>query len=90
MSHTRDLLPALALALLTGCANVQYNDGDKVVIEHDAVVDEKIVVERATRSCGQFGKTKAVKVAQANKGVGPLDFKKPGMGAQLSTYRCEP
>lgn len=87
MQTTKPILAALACAFaLAGCAGmVSYNDGDRVVIEHDSWVGADQAREQATRACAQSGKPGAAWVRTANKNP---SFS-AGTGVQLSTYRCE-
>lgn len=77
---------AAAVALLTGCAGmVASNDGSRVVIEHDGFISTESARDVALKSCQQFGKTKALHLATANKNP---RFE-AGFGVQLSTFACE-
>jgi hypothetical protein len=76
----------LIAVLLTGCSGlVKHADGERVTIEHDYWTSDEAVRTTAARSCAQQpGKTDAVRTAKAY--VNPALA--PGIGVQLSTFRC--
>ena len=78
-------LPLFAAVLLAGCAGLTtYNDGERVVIEHDAFITAEAAREQAAKSCRQAGKTGASFLTTVSKNPAiPV-----GSGVQISTFRC--
>ena len=71
---------------LSGCAAVQYNDGEKVSIQADAWYGLDSLHSTAVKACQQYGKSKAVYVHSAN--MNPNLPK--GSGVQNTIWKCEP
>lgn len=83
------VIPTLAgCAIFASCATsaITYSDGEKVVIEHLSMVDDKTIDDLAKNDCARSSKAKAVRVAQAGRAEGMA----PGSAVRLTTFRCEP
>lgn len=80
------LFGVIAACLLSGCAAVQYNDGDKVSIQSDGWYGLDSLHATAEKACQQYGKSKAVYVHSAN--ANPNLPK--GSGVQNTIWKCEP
>lgn len=49
-----------AMLAMSGCAMVQYNDGEKVSIQSDGWYGLDSLQKTADKACQQYGKSKAV------------------------------
>lgn len=76
----------ITFSLLSGCAAVQYNDGEKVSIQSDGWYGLDSLQATAEKACQQYGKSKAVYVHSAN--MNPNLPK--GSGVQNTIWKCEP
>lgn len=85
---SRPTLVALCLAAtLSGCAVVQYNDGERVSLEHDGTTSMDAVQAKADAACALTGRKRAQHVATVHKVPGnPLGV----FAATISSYRCVP
>ncbi|MED9020177.1 hypothetical protein RCM34_24615, partial [Escherichia coli] len=55
-----------AILAISGCAMVQYNDGEKVSIQSDGWYGLDSLQKTADKACQQYGKSKAVYQHSAN------------------------
>ena len=86
MKSMTAVLSIVLAGTLSGCAAVQYNDGDKVSIQADAWYGLDSLHSTAVKACQQYGKSKAVYVHSAN--MNPNLPK--GSGVQNTIWKCEP
>lgn len=70
-----------AMLAVSGCAMVQYNDGEKVSIQSDGWYGLDSLQKTADKACQQYGKSKAV---YHNPHLAP------GTGVQNTIWKCEP
>ncbi|EPB0790450.1 hypothetical protein ACQ90T_004090 [Escherichia coli] len=75
-----------AIFVLSGCAMVQYNDGNKVSIQSDGWYGLDSLQKTADKACQQYGKSKAVYQHSANANP----HLAPGTGVQNTIWKCEP
>lgn len=54
-----------AILAISGCAMVQYNDGEKVSIQSDGWYGLDSLQKTADKACQQYGKSKAVYISIA-------------------------
>ena len=80
----RTILLVLPL-LMAGCAQVQYNDGEKVSIQSDAWYGLDSLQKTANAACAQYGKSKAFYQHSAN--MNP--HLPAGQGVQNTIWKCE-
>ncbi len=75
-----------AILAISGCAMVQYNDGEKVSIQSDGWYGLDSLQKTADKACQQYGKSKAVyqHSANANPHLAPCS------GVQNTIWKCEP
>lgn len=81
MKATLVLIPFL----LSGCAMVQYNDGDTVSLQSDGWYGLDSLQKTANEACKQYGKSRAVYTHSAN--ANPHLPK--GSGVQNTIWKCE-
>ena len=86
MKGMKAVLGIVLTGTLSGCAAVQYNDGDKVSIQADAWNGLDSLHSTAVKACQQYGKSKAVYLHSAN--MNPNLPK--GSGVQKTLWKCEP
>ena len=67
-----------AILAISGCAMVQYNDGEKVSIQSDGWYGLDSLQKTADKACQQYGKSKAVYQHSANANPNLA----PGSGVQ--------
>ena len=75
-----------AMLAMSGCAMVQYNDGEKVSIQSDGWYGLDSLQKTADKACQQYGKSKAVYQHSANANP----HLAPGSGVQNTILKCEP
>ena len=75
-----------AILAISGCAMVQYNDGEKVSIQSDGWYGLDSLQKTADKACQQYGKSKAVYQHSANANPNLA----PGSGVQTNIWKCEP
>ncbi len=75
-----------AMLAVSGCAMVQYNDGEKVSIQSDGWYGLDSLQKTADKACQQYGKSKAVYQHSANANPNLA----PGSGVQNTIWKCEP
>lgn len=80
------IIGVIATCFLSGCAAVQYNDGEKVSIQSDGWYGLDSLHDTAVKACQQYGKSKAVYLHSAN--MNPQSPK--GSGVQNTIWKCEP
>ncbi|WP_417028147.1 hypothetical protein [Citrobacter sp.] len=86
MKFTRMFAGTVLLMMLSGCAAVQYNDGEKVSIQSDGWYGLDSLHKTAVKACNQYGKTKATYIHSAN--MNP--HLPAGTGVQNTVWKCEP
>ena len=86
MKSIRLFIGVVIIGALSGCAAVQYNDGEKVSIQSDAWYGLDSLHNTAVKACQQYGKSKAVYLPSAN--MNPNLPK--GSGVQNTIWKCEP
>ena len=74
-----------AILAISGCAMVQYNDGEKVSIQSDGWYGLDSLQKTADKACQQYGKSKAVYQHSANANPNLA----PGSGFQNTIWKCE-
>ena len=75
-----------AMLAVSGCAMVQYNDGEKVSIQSDGWYGMDSLQKTADKACQQYGKSKAVYQHSANANPHLAPNKK----VQNTIWKCEP
>ena len=86
MKRIRLFIGVVIIGALSGCAAVQYNDGEKVSIQSDAWYGLDSLHDTAVKAFQQYGKSKAVYLHSAN--MNPNLPK--GSGVQNTIWKCEP
>lgn len=66
MNSIKLIVGITIIGALSGCAAVQYNDGEKVSIQSDAWYGLDSLHSTAIKACQQYGKSKAVYLHSAN------------------------
>lgn len=79
------LLGMITACFLSGCAAVQYNDGDKVSIQSDGWYGLDSLHNTAIEACKQYGKSKATYLHSANANP----HLPAGSGVQNTIWKCE-
>ncbi|WP_338231999.1 hypothetical protein [Escherichia coli] len=74
-----------AILAISGCAMVQYNDGEKVSIQSDGWYGLDSLQKTADKACQQYGKSKAVYQHSANANP----HLALGSGVQNTIWKCE-
>lgn len=70
---------------LTGCASVQYNDGEKVSVQSDGWYGLDSLQNTANKACQQYGKSHATYLHSANANP----HLSAGSGVQNTVWKCE-
>ncbi|WP_318366894.1 hypothetical protein [Enterobacter sp.] len=81
----KNLWMTLIAFTLTGCAMVQYNDGNTVSLQSDAWYGLDSLQKTANEACEQYSKQKATYIHSAN--MNPHLPK--GHGVQNTVWKCE-
>lgn len=86
MKFSRMIAGTVFSVMLSGCAAVQYNDGEKVSIQSDGWYGLDSLHETAVKACSQYGKKRATYLHSAN-----MNPNLPaGSGVQNTFWKCEP
>lgn len=86
MKITGMFVGVVFIVTFTGCAAVQYNDGEKVSIQSDGWYGLDSLHKTAVNACNQYGKTKATYIHSANANP----HLPAGSGVQNTLWKCEP